>query len=65
MMAEAANASLLRKNFKDSNLLYVPKVYWDLCRPNILVTERIYGTPISNVEALNKNKTDLKNLYVF
>ena len=62
MMAEAANASLLRKNFKDSNLLYVPKVYWDLCRPNILVTERIYGTPISNVEALNKNKTDLKNL---
>jgi len=61
-MAEAANASLLRKNFKDSNLLYVPKVHWDLCRPNILVTERIYGTPISNVEALNKNKTDLKNL---
>ena len=61
-MAEAANASLLRKNFKDSNLLYVPKVHWDLCRPNILVTERIYGTAISNVEALNKNKTDLKNL---
>ena len=62
MMAEAANASLLRKNFKDSNLLYVPKVHWDLCRPNILVTERIYGIAISNVEALNKNKTDLKNL---
>jgi len=61
-MAEAANASLLRKNFKNSNLLYVPKVYWDLCRPNILVTERIYGTPISNVEALNKNKIDLKKL---
>jgi len=61
-MAEAANASLLRKNFKDSNLLYVPKVHWDLCRPNILVTERIYGISISNVEALNKNKTDLKNL---
>ena len=61
-MAEAANASLLRKNFKDSNLLYVPKVHWDLCRPNILVTERIYGISISNVEALKKNKTDLKNL---
>ena len=61
-MAEAANASLLRKNFKDSNLLYVPKVHWDLCRPNILVTERIYGISISNVEALNKNKTDLKKL---
>ena len=62
MMEEAAKASLLRKNFKDSNLLYVPKVHWDLCRPNILVTERIYGISIINVEALNKNKTDLKNL---
>jgi ubiquinone biosynthesis protein len=62
MMAEAANASLLGNNFKNSNLLYVPKVHWDLCRPNILVTERIYGTPISNVETLNKNKIDLKKL---
>ena len=62
MMTEAANASLLRKNFSDSNLLYVPKVHWDLCRSNILVTERIYGTPISNVDALKKNKTDLKML---
>ena len=62
MMAEAANASLLRKNFKDSSLLYVPKVHWDYCRENILVIERIYGTPISDIKALNEKKTDLMRL---
>jgi ubiquinone biosynthesis protein len=62
MMAEAANASLLRKNFKDSDLLYVPKVHWDYCRENILVIERIYGTPISDIKALNEKKTDLMRL---
>ncbi|MDP6103941.1 MAG: ubiquinone biosynthesis regulatory protein kinase UbiB [Gammaproteobacteria bacterium] len=62
MMTEASNASLLRKNFSESDLLHVPRVYWDLCRENILVTERIYGTPISNVEALKANNIDLKKL---
>ena len=62
MMVEAANASLLGKNFNDSNLLYVPKVHWDLCRSNILVTERIYGTPVSDIEALQKKNVDFKSL---
>ena len=62
MMIEAANASLLGKNFSDSDLLYVPKVHWEFCRSNILVTERIYGTPVNNIEVLIENKTDLKVL---
>jgi ubiquinone biosynthesis protein len=62
MMTEASNASLLRKNFSKSSLLHVPKVYWDLCRENILVTERIYGTPISNIEELKANNINLKKL---
>ena len=62
MMVEAANASLLRKNFSGSGLLYVPKVHWDYCRSNILVTERIYGTPVSNIEALKSNNTNLRTL---
>ena len=62
MMVEAANASLLRKNFTDSDLLYVPKVHWDFCRSNILVTERIYGTPVSNIEALKGTNTNLRTL---
>ena len=62
MMIEAANASLLGKNFNGSDLLYVPKVHWEFCRSNILVTERIYGTPVNDIETLRKNKTDLKVL---
>jgi ubiquinone biosynthesis protein len=40
----------------------VPKVHWDLCRANVLVTERIYGTPISKIETLKENNVDLKVL---
>ena len=61
-MVEAANASLLGKNFNNSDLLYVPKVHWDLCRSNILVTERIYGTPVNDIEALKKKNVDFKSL---
>jgi ubiquinone biosynthesis protein len=62
MMAEAANASLLAKNFVGSELLYIPKVHWDYCRANILVTERIYGTPVNDIAALKEKAADLKTL---
>ena len=62
MQAEAQNAALLRKNFADSDLLYVPKVYWDLCSKSVLTTERIYGTPVSDIEQLRANNIDLKKL---
>ena len=62
MMVEAANASLLGKNFSNSSLLYVPKVNWDLCRSNVLVTERIYGTPVNDIEALKRQNVDFKSL---
>ena len=62
LMSEAANAMQLRRNFEGSNLLYVPYVYTDLCRENVLVMERIYGIPVSDREALEANGTDLKLL---
>ncbi|MDC6695496.1 AarF/UbiB family protein, partial [Leclercia adecarboxylata] len=43
LLREAANASQLKRNFEGSPLLYVPQVYWDWCRPKVLVMERIYG----------------------
>ena len=43
LMREAANASQLKRNFAGSNLLYVPEVYWDYCRVDVLVIERIHG----------------------
>lgn len=62
LLREAANATQLRRNFANSALMYVPLVYWDYCRPKILVIERIYGIRISDREALDKAGTDLREL---
>jgi ubiquinone biosynthesis protein len=62
MLNEANNASQLRQNFQNSSLLYVPKVFWDLCSENILTTERIYGTPVGNIAQLKADNVDLKRL---
>jgi ubiquinone biosynthesis protein len=62
LMREAANAAQLRRNFEDSPLLYIPEVHWDYCRPTVLVTERIHGTPVSDVESLKAQGVDLAAL---
>ncbi len=62
LLREAANASQLRRNFEDSNDLYVPVVYWDLTSKNVLVMERIYGIPIRNIDELNQRGTDMEFL---
>lgn len=59
---EAANASQLRANFADSDMLYVPQVYWELTRREVMVMERISGIPISNVEALKQAGVDMRRL---
>lgn len=62
LMSEAANAIQLRRNFADSKLLYVPKMYSDLCRENVLVMERIYGIPVSDRDALIAHGVNLQRL---
>jgi ubiquinone biosynthesis protein len=62
LLREAANASQLRRNFKDSGMLYVPEVYWPWCRPNVMVMERINGIPISNITELKAQGIDLQAL---
>jgi len=52
LMREGANTTQLKRNFEGSDMLYVPEVYWDYCRPEVLVQERIYGIPISDMTAL-------------
>lgn len=59
---EAANTSHLRHNFKDSEMLYVPKIYWDYTRPKVMVVEKIAGIPIGDVEALRNSGVDMKAL---
>ncbi|MGY8831333.1 MAG: AarF/UbiB family protein, partial [Pseudomonadales bacterium] len=62
LLREAANASQLRRNFEGSPLLYVPQVYWDYCRPKVLVMERIYGIQVTDLETLADQRTDMKLL---
>ena len=54
LQREAGNASQLRRNFENSNLLYIPKMYWHLSNPSVLVQERIYGVPVSDIAAIEK-----------
>tara|TARA_R110000868_G_scaffold38572_16_gene134821 strand:+ start:7156 stop:8712 length:1557 start_codon:yes stop_codon:yes gene_type:complete len=62
LLKEAANASQLKRNFKDSDILYIPEIHWDYCRPSILVAERISGIPISDITTLKSINTDMKVL---
>ena len=59
---EAANASQLRRNFNGSPLLRVPEMFWDYCRDNVLVMERMGGIPISRIDDLRAAGVDLKKL---
>lgn len=62
MQKEADNTARLRSNFAESELLYVPRVYWRWCRSNILVIERIHGIPISDVAELKARGTNMRRL---
>ncbi|MRX28260.1 ubiquinone biosynthesis regulatory protein kinase UbiB [Kangiella sp. HZ709] len=59
---EAANCSNLRGNFEGSELLYVPKVYWDYCRNKVMVMERISGVPVGEVQQLIDAGVDMQEL---
>jgi ubiquinone biosynthesis protein len=62
LMREAANASQLRRNFLNSPLLAVPEVYWDWCATEVMVMERMHGTPVSEVAALRAQGIDIPKL---
>ncbi|CED58069.1 Probable ubiquinone biosynthesis protein UbiB [Moritella viscosa] len=59
---EAANAIQLRRNFLDSKELYVPEIYPDFSHKNMIVMERIYGIPVSDIAALEAQGTNMKLL---
>ncbi len=62
LLRESANGIQLGRNFEGSDALYVPQIYSDHCRHNVLVMERIYGLPISNIDALLTQNTNMKKL---
>lgn len=62
LLKEAANASQLKRNFKDSKILHIPEVFWDYSRTNVLVLEKIAGIPIADINSLKSVNTDMKIL---
>ncbi len=62
LQREAGNASQLRRNWEGSDILFVPEIYWDLTSKNVLVMERIHGTPISDIAALKQQGISMKKL---
>ncbi len=62
LLREASNASQLRRNFDGSPLLLVPRVHWDYCSSEVMVMERMRGTPVSHVEALRAQGVDIPRL---
>ena len=62
LIQEAANGIQLRRNFENSDDLYIPEIYSQYSTQNVLVMERIYGLPVSDIAALQAQGSDLKKL---
>jgi ubiquinone biosynthesis protein len=63
LQREAANAAQLRRNFAGmGDLLYVPEVYWDWCRVDVMAMERIHGVQISQMQVLRDAGTNIRLL---
>ncbi|WP_237057514.1 ubiquinone biosynthesis regulatory protein kinase UbiB [Microbulbifer sediminum] len=59
LVREGANATQLKRNFSHSPLLYVPEVYWDYTREKVLVLERIDGIPVTDLQQLRAQGTNM------
>ncbi|NBT45769.1 MAG: ubiquinone biosynthesis regulatory protein kinase UbiB [Gammaproteobacteria bacterium] len=64
LVREAANAADIRRRFEDSEILYIPKVYFDYTRQKVMVMERISGIPIGDLARLRREGVNLKLLAV-
>lgn len=62
LLREAANASQLKRHFQSGELVYVPEVHWPLTCQHVMVSERIYGVPVSDIDTLKGKQVDLKLL---
>ena len=62
MFSEARNQIQLRRNFAGSPLLYVPRLYAQFTRHNMLVMEQIFAPSIGNMTALKDANIDMRVL---
>jgi ubiquinone biosynthesis protein len=62
LIREASNAAKLRRNFSESDSLYIPEIYWDYTRKKVMVMERIHGIPVGDIAQLREHGADFKTL---
>ncbi len=59
---EGRNADTFRRNFRNEDWVYVPRVYWRYASPRVLTLEYLPGIKISHYEALEAAGLDRKSL---
>jgi len=59
---ELANTQTIRNNFIDSPSLYTPLTYSEYCFDNMMVMERIFGIPVSDIAQLKAQNTNFQLL---
>lgn len=62
LMREAANASLLGRQFSKSTMLIIPAVYYNYCARRVLTIEWMDGTPVVSTDKLREKNIDLHQL---
>ncbi len=62
LLREAANAAQLRRNMEGLDLVLLPEMFWDYCHTDVMVMERMHGTPINRVDELRRQGVDIPKL---
>jgi len=64
LSVEGVNVTRFYNIFKDDPQVQIPQVFWDYTTEDVLTMERIYGTPIDEVETLKAKGVDIKEVAV-
>ena len=62
LLIEASSANRFRASFKDDELLYIPRVYFNYTSSKVMIMERVGGIPIREVEQMKEMGIDLNEL---
>jgi ubiquinone biosynthesis protein len=62
LVREAASAAQLRRNMAGLDLVLIPEMFWDYCKPEVIVMERMKGVPIGQTARLREAGVDLRKL---
>ncbi len=62
LIREAASAAQLRRNMAGLSLVMIPEIFWDHCRSDVMVMERMNGIPINQIDRLREAGVDFPKL---